>query len=353
MSPEYPPVTHEQIPQTRSNGYTEALSGPQTVLLVGDIHISDKAPSSATESYTEDLLDMLRWIGTYAKGHDIHTIVWAGDIFHHKQPSRTSHATILKMLEVLRQYSHDQIETYIVTGNHDISNDRTESVHEKQPLGVLLAAPDVYELDGWHPTLPIFGVPWQQRWLDEETPVTALLGFIDGAAEHDLSTSLVVTHAPIYPPSTRDEQLFELVPTSGLYGLSAGMMNQGYLYYGHIHEDHGIWEDEGVTYANMGALSRGSLHEYNLEREIKIAAWSPDSGFTVVPVPHKPASEVFKLAEAQEERSQKLSLDAFLGDVGSRTLDISSTESVIAHIRGAAVPARVKARAIAILEEVG
>lgn len=334
------------------------------ILLVGDIHMSDRAPSSATESYVDDLIDMLAHVAKLEAELGADAVVWAGDIFHHKQPSRTSHATVLKMIGVVKLYKN----LYIVTGNHDISNDVLDSVKEKQPLGILLQA-GAQELVGWHPTLPLFGVPWQQRWLHEDTPMEALEMWREDAKQMAGETNankLVVTHAPIYPPTDADNVMFELVPTHGPGGLGEAMGHEGFLYYGHIHEDHGIWTDDGVTYANMGALSRGSLHEYNLEREIKVALWTDENfygagpllgdysfevGFNEVPIPHKPASEVFRISEVMEERGDKLSLDAFLSDVGSSTLDISSTESVVEHIRTMEVSTRIKNKAIGILEE--
>lgn len=348
------------------------------VILVGDIHVSDKAPSSCTDSYTDDILDMLYWIADYAKLHDIPTVVWAGDIFNHKQPGRNSHALVIAMIKLVRYHAEQGIELLIVIGNHDISNDVAASAYDKQPLGVLFAA-GAKELNGWHASLPIYGVPWQQRWLHEDTPEEAFTAWrldVPRFGDGDKSKCLAVTHAPIYPPTTRDEQLFELVPTHGPHGLGEAMGHTGYLYYGHIHEDHGVFEDEGVTYANMGAISRGSLHEYNREREIKVALWTDGApswstptkdpygnsssieetdplGFSEIPVPHKPASQVFKLTEAAAVKENKLSLDKFLNEVGSSTLDISSTESVIAHIKTLTAPPRVKKTSIEILEEVG
>lgn len=337
------------------------------ILLVGDIHVSDRPPARCTDSYTDDIIDMLMYVAKLEKDLQADAVVWAGDIFHHKQPSRTSHATVLKMLAVVRSYTN----LYIVTGNHDISNDVLDSVHEKQPLGVLLHA-GAHELNGWHPELPIFGVPWQQRWLHEDTPREALAAWREAEnSDKDLDHALVVTHAPIYPPATRDEQMFDLVPTAGAQGLSEAMGHKGYLYYGHIHEDHGIFEDEGVTYANMGAISRGSLNDYNLEREIKVAVWqdfpnasyqravkagkpvpsgSFDQGFTEIQIPHKPATEVFKIEEAKAEKAAKLSLDQFLSEVGSSTLDITSTEGVIEHIKALQVEPPVKKKSIELLE---
>lgn len=323
------------------------------IVCVGDIHVMDRPPVNATESYTDDIIAMLKWIADYAYEIDADAVVWAGDVFHHKQPSRSSHALVLKMIEVVK---HHRVPLWIVTGNHDISNDVLDSVHEKQPLGVLYAA-GAKELVGWHPELPLYGVPWQHGWTtDVDAPRSAFEGWrdpdLDTKARMDPRYRLAVTHAPIYPPGEAEKQLFELVPTKGPDGLSAAMGNEGFLYYGHIHEDHGIFEVEGVTYANMGAISRGSLHEYNVTRSIKVALWT-EEGFVEVPVPHKPAEEVFRIVEATEVKEQKRDLSEFLTQVGSSTLDISSTGSVIEHIRTREdVAPRVKQTAIKILEEV-
>jgi Icc-related predicted phosphoesterase len=331
------------------------------ILCVGDIHAMDRPPVNATETYMDDIIEMLLWTIDYAVEQGIPTIVWAGDIFHHKAPSRTSHALVLRMIKVVEYARSKGIELICVTGNHDITNDRLESL-ERQPLGVLYAA-GLRELVGWHEELPLFGVPWRQDWTtNEDAPFEAFAAWrstlgVDNDDQPPMmeGPALAVTHAPIYPPgsSVEERKLFNLVPTQGEHGLAEAMGHTGFLYYGHIHEDHGIFEVEGVTFANMGAISRGSLTEYNVEREIKVAVWEVEgeyAEFREVVVPHKPA----KIEEAQERKEAQISLDAFLADVGSRTLDVSTTAAVVTHIREREdVPERVKKRAIEILEEVG
>lgn len=318
-----------------------------TIVCVGDIHVSDRAPASATESYTDDIVTMLKWVADYASEINADAVVWAGDIFHHKSPSRNSHALVLKMIDVVK---HHKVPLWCVTGNHDVTNGIIESVREKQPLGVLYES-GLNELIGWHPTLPLFGIPWRESWTETGDPAKAVEGWED--SENDPAGSLMVTHAPIYPPKEAENQMFDLVPTMGPDGLSAALGNRGFVYYGHIHEDHGVFDVEGVTYANMGAISRGSLHEYNLSREIKVAVWSPTQGFTEVAVPHKPAAEAFRLVEVTEEREEKMNLETFLADVGSRRLEISSTGTVIEHIKQRDdVPVRIRKKAIEILEAV-
>lgn len=315
------------------------------VICVGDIHLSDRPPASCYDTYTDDILDMLSFVAKLERATGADAVVWAGDIFHHKQPSRTSHATVLKLMRVAQEYARPPL---VVTGNHDIMSDRLESL-EKQPLGVLYESGVLKELNGWHPTLPIFGVPWQQRWLAPEVPWEAFREWRQENPAVPPSDALAVTHAPIYPPSVADNVMFELL---NLHEVSEAMENVGYLYYGHIHEPHGSFEVDGVTYANMGAISRGSLHEYNLARKIQVALWSPEHGFTPIDIPHKPADQVFKLVEAQEKKEVKMDLSSFLDEVGSATLDISSTGSIIDHVRRMDIEEPVKVTSIELLEEV-
>lgn len=316
------------------------------IVCVGDIHLADKSPASRVDGYLDDVLAKLSYVAKLGKALKVDATVWAGDIFHHKQPSRTSHGTVLKAIQAAKEFDN----LWVVTGNHDITNDRLETL-EKQPLGVLYESGAARELVGWHPTLPLFGVPWQQRWLHEGVVSAAFDGWRQNTApktsrmakEH----ALAVTHAPIYPYSLQGGVKFELVDNKEI---ALAMENLGYLYYGHIHDPHNSYVVDGVTFANMGAISRGSVHEYNLTRKIQVALWTPEFGFTPIDVPHRPATEIFKIAEHVEKKEAKMSLDSFLSDVGNATLDISSTGSVINHIKTMDLEPPVKQKSVELLE---
>lgn len=315
------------------------------ILLVGDIHLSDRPPVNATESYTQDILEMLSYIADLEEELNTDAVVWAGDVFHHKQPSRTSHALVLRTVEVVQRYRN----LWIVPGNHDVSNDRLESIDEKQPLGILFKA-GAQLLDGWHPDLPLYGVPWQMRWTTDEDALWDAFenwrgeGHIEGSDK--LRHSLAVTHAPIFPEGL--EPPYEYL---SLADINQAMDLSGYLYYGHIHDYHGIYEYGGITLCNVGALSRGSLTESNLTRPIKVALWTED-GFEEIDIPHRPASEIFKLEEASERKEHELSLDEFLSEVGRSTLEVTTTESVRDLINKMKLKPSVKKLALEILEQV-
>jgi len=312
------------------------------VLCVGDIHARDKAPRGATEPYMEDLLDLLRQTVKLAEELKVDAVVWSGDVFHEKEPRKTSHATVQRMIEIVQSHT---VPLYILPGNHDVSNSRLDSIDEKQPLGVLYRS-GAKRLDGWADELLVYGIPWQEGdWNDtpldpDEDP---FWGWTE--ATHR-PASLLVTHASLYPPGT--EPPFDVLDIEKL----AEVVGHGSVYYGHIHEDHGVYNVGDVQFANMGALSRGSRHEYNVERDIKVCTWE-DGVFEEIILDYRPAEDVLLMEEHAEARKEKMDLDGFIASIGSKALEISSTSSVVDYINTRKdVPSLVRKRAVALLENV-
>ncbi len=318
-------------------------------LLMGDIHLSDRPPSSCTDSYLDDILAILAAVGDLARGRGSRGIIWAGDVFHHKTPGRTSHRTVRTVIDLLAGYP---CPTWVVPGNHDMLNDRLDSIDSTQPLGVLIASGALRLLNGWmheHPlserNAPVFGLPWLQRFTDD----TVRYALTDYRDQLDYQRpALVVTHAPLYPLG--QELPYENYPA----GAWAEAMDQhGQVFYGHVHEPHGIHTAAGVTFCNPGALSRGSLHEHNLTREIRIAAWNSDTGdFELLPVPHKPATEVFRLVEAQKAKAVQTAYDDFIAQVGQARLGIVTVEAVLDHVRTLGLGDQVETTIRTLLEDV-
>lgn len=310
-------------------------------LLLSDLHLADRAPSSCTDSYTDDLFGLLEQTVDIASQRKVKAVVWAGDIFHIKAPSRTSHRLVQRTIRLLRSYP---CPAYIVPGNHDITHDRLDSIHQTQPLGVLFESGAAQPLIGWADYdgppghLPLFGVPWQQEWLDDVVD-DALSGYREvawswqelPAAERGTAPvhHLVVAHAPLYPLGKELTYEFYSAEMWAHY-----MRNVGSVFYGHVHEPHGVYQVDSVTFCNNGALSRGSLHEYNLTRQVGCTLWDSETGgFEFVPLDAKPASEVFRLQEKAQVTDMQGRLDEFLASVGATTLEAVSVESVIEHIR--------------------
>lgn len=330
-------------------------------LLVGDIHLSDRPPSACTDTYLDDLFAILEHTVRLESELDVAGVIWSGDVFHHKQPSRTSHRTVQRAMELVQAYKR----LWIVPGNHDMLHDRFDSVEATQPLGVLLRA-GAELLNGWEKTgeHPIYGVPWLQEWTEAAvTEATRdwhkrLLAEGWRQIKEVPAPFLLVSHAPLYPPSL--ELPYEYYPLRdeaegdnkyARLGWSRLMGNQGFCYYGHVHDAHGTYEVDGVIYCNQGAITRGSLAESDKKRAIAVTTWSPEEGFVRVDVPHKPADEIYRVMEIRAKEEQQIALDSFLDSIGQTRVEVTSIEDVIEQIRGMGLGDELVTLVTELLEE--
>lgn len=313
-------------------------------MCVADIHASDRAPSSCTETYGQDILALLRSSMKLAEEREAECVIWAGDIFHHKAPGRTSHRLVQSLVNIIQAAP---CPVLVVPGNHDLQNDRLESVILTQPLGVLFQAGAV-RLEGWGSPFKVFGVPWlgycgedagdEAMQLQRELVGEVLRPYREANIKVD-EPYLVVTHAPLYPPGK--ELKWEYYPAEWW---AEDMGLNGSVFYGHVHEPHGTYGFYGadpergsyqVTFCNNGALSRGSLHEYNLTRMPGVTWWDSKTGkFEFQEIPGaRPPEEVFRLRERQQAADVSDRMEAFLAGVTGTSLKAVSVESVVAHVR--------------------
>lgn len=320
-------------------------------MLIGDVHLSDRAPSSCTETYTEDLFELLDEVCTGCSMMGAEACIIAGDLFHIKVPHRTSFSLVLALCRLLKAFP---CPVYVVPGNHDMQHDRRDSLDD-QPLGMVFETGAAQPLEGWADNpdgslrFPIYGVAWQQEW-SESTISAALRDYTEPTGGEWEKPMLVVTHAPVYPPG--QEPTYEGAECTPASWWADGL-NQGSVFYGHIHEPHGVYEVGGVRFCNNGALSRGSLDEYNLARPVVATVWDSGTGeFSCVGLHAKPAEEVFRLREKEKIVTSNQRLDAFLADIGMSRLEVMSVESVIADIKQRAnVRPEVKSLAEALVSE--
>jgi DNA repair exonuclease SbcCD nuclease subunit len=305
------------------------------VLLIGDVHLSDRPPSLRTETYAQDILDKLWYTVGEAHDREVDAVVWAGDIFHIKAPSRTSHWLVQETVKIGQAYERPWL---IVPGNHDMQHDRIASL-DKQPLGVLFKAgaiPLVGEVAVGPAT--IFGIPWLYDWARE------LPSHMERWNQAE-SANLMVAHAPIFPDG--ETPPYEHISASQWAGY---MARAGDVFYGHIHDPHGEYVVDDIRFCNQGALSRGSLHEQTLKRKPAVTLYTR-SGFERIEVPHKPVRQVFALDQKLDVDKRQDRLDTFLESVEHTELEGLSVEAVMAHVEGLELKPQTKQTIQECLEE--
>lgn len=107
-----------------------------SAILVADVHVSDKAPRSRLDDYTETVFTKLREINQIAATNRVNAILQCGDFFHVKSPSKVSHALVERSIDVLNS---SMIKWYITPGNHDLPHGNLAQL-PRTPLGVLFSS---------------------------------------------------------------------------------------------------------------------------------------------------------------------------------------------------------------------
>lgn len=312
-------------------------------MVIGDIHVADKPPSVRTETYAEDILAKVAWcsVEAYTRGCDF--ILQLGDIFHIKSPYRNSHGLVQATHEAL---TRGGLEVVCVAGNHDMMHDRLDSI-PSQPLGSLSRMEGVTLLEGWHEKFPVYGIPYLADWSTVRDWLDPF-AMVGGTAHLPTGTiPLVATHAPIFPPG--QEPIYDSIDPADWaemqYRLSACA-------YGHIHDPHGAYKVGNVTFANFGAISRGSLHSETLKRKPQVAVYDFTTGeFEAVPVPHKPVEEVFRMDLHEATVSKKHHMASFLEGLGSDTLELTTIEKVLHDLDGMGLAPATSTVARELVEE--
>ena len=315
-------------------------------LILGDLHLSVRPPSIRHESYVDEILDKVAWCVALAAERGCEVIISAGDVYHIKTASRTSHGLVQRTHEVLTAAG---IQVLITPGNHDLAYDRLDSL-DSQPLGSLCRMEGIDLLIGGHESLPVFGLPYLSNWGAD------LYGWMEQwqefADKHWLGQDefpLLVTHAPIFPSD--EDPPYETIDAADW----AELMGKGACYYGHIHDQHGLYvpdPSQAVVLCNNGALSRGSLHEATLKRKPLVTIFDSEAKFPdmfeAIEVPHLPAEEVFSLAAKAESDGAQQKLTDFL--TGLDAVHAESVEQVSHHIATLDVDKEVRTKAIELVE---
>jgi exonuclease SbcD len=287
-------------------------------LIINDPHLADRPPSMRVEGYADHILAKLQFTTTI----DSDIVIFSGDVWNLKAPTRTSHALVQRMCDIIRAYNRP---VYIVVGNHDMQHDRLESL-DKQPLGVLFKAGAIM-LDAavQTPAGPVFGVPWLSDWRRE-------LPLYMKPWKHSKAT-LMVAHAPLVPAG--ENRPYEVIDA---HDWAALMERPGHVAYGHMHDPEGVFHVNKSLFVNEGALARGTLNEASLMRKPAVTLYDsepeePGVIFRRIEVPHLPAEKVFRVAEKSADTEREDRLEAFLDSIGRTTLEAVSVESVISDLR--------------------
>lgn len=299
-----------------------------------DVHMSDRAPASRIDDWTETVFNHLGQVRDVAKAVKAAAIIDGGDFFHIKSPTRNSHETVRRVMDHHAAYG---IPVFCTPGNHDaVYGDY--ALLGQQPLGVLYSAGtfrrlydehEVYIADGKvYPYNRKTGV-WINGTIPEEIlgrgseryPIVRVVGIPYHGTTYDMDR---------FTSIEKGEEDVLICVAHVLASLKGGTMFEGedivryadlvdtapdlYLF-GHWHKDQGVEEIGGKTFVNIGSLTRGALSQDEVQRRPACAILTcTEQGVEVqtVRLRVKPAEEVFDVEKRARQVRQQKEMDTFV-----------------------------------------
>ena len=103
------------------------------IAVVGDLHLHSSTPQSRIDDYADTCCKKLSILRKEMLEYKCKYLICPGDIFHvYRERTDFEYNVIQEFLK----FKYDGIRVFIINGNHDISNDRIDTI-DKSSLGIL------------------------------------------------------------------------------------------------------------------------------------------------------------------------------------------------------------------------
>lgn len=337
-----------------------------TVILgIVDPHWNDHRPRSRKDAdwwstqYQKmqkvyELAEGVQWEGETCRAA---AIVIGGDLFHQFKGKLITDNLRGNVASMLRE---SPVPIYAIAGNHDMEHNRLSDAMDHHPFGVLAKSgvfktvhwPE-YHVIGNDPEVLLVGKEYTpegpKEWLDTLRYTGALKR---RKAELGIQRCVCLTHC-FWGPTDGVHYEAPVVGHQAVLGTGIDTM-----LYGDPHTDDGVFvlhdEDGQKFVTGPGALIRGTIAESDVEREPKIAVmgFNPDGTHKTVnvPIPHRPASEVFDFESHGRQKKQKEITEQFVEKMNTLKVDTQTPDTALEQAQTQGTPAEIVGRARKLIE---
>lgn len=105
------------------------------VIFIGDCHLKANSPVSRKDDYPTAILAKIEFLSSVAHNYKCDTFILLGDVF---DSPVTSLQYLAAVINTFKKVSSNGIKVYTIVGNHDIKNNRIESL-PYTALGILIS----------------------------------------------------------------------------------------------------------------------------------------------------------------------------------------------------------------------
>jgi len=298
-------------------------------ITVVDPHMDTVAPRRRKDDLFETQKRKWYEIKQLCIKHEVTGLICTGDWFHKKESHRVHYRLVNWMIDFFKEFP---VPVWGAIGNHDIQ--ATPANWYKQPIGTLVQAEVIIPL--WCDATDDNPTGFMSYMLDDD--IEGLMVQISSTiysydidkeghrdkwyrvpkTDHPADFRIHVPHGSLVPEGhhapydhTTPADLAKVIPKEELPDLYVA---------GHEHDDLGTYDGPGFKVVNYGNLTRGSIQEYNLLRDVKVGlvTVSKVDGRVTCKLRSiklqsaKPASEVFYTEELKREKLKSEEITQFV-----------------------------------------
>lgn len=286
------------------------------VIFVGDVHLSEKNPLARIDDYNEAIFKKLDQIYNLAIEQKVQGVVFLGDMFHLKAPSKNSFKLVNRIVKYLRRFWRANIPTMILVGNHDLMYGVLASI-PRQPIGILREMDGVFtnlRLGNEGLDVCLTGIDFSNEPMDKQ------LEYIQ-SIPRPAKYNIVCVHTNVISGDT-------LFKEAGIKLDEITNKNIDLIVNGHIHFPTIIGHNKSdIIYIQPGAISRGSLDTENLSRDVNIVMVGFDADgikHKVIKLDIEPAEKVFDLTKRLSEKEVNSKVGSFVESL-SQFVNVKAT----------------------------
>lgn len=318
-----------------------------------DVHLSDRAPKSRIDDWTESVLGKLRQTVALAKKFDAR-ILDGGDFFHVKSPTRNSHRLVRLVAEV-----HQAVETWANVGNHDCKYGDMAHLNE-QPLGVLFETGVFQRLYDEHEAVfeegplkvRVVGIPYHGTSYD--------LKRFTAIERGDEDYLVVIAHCLASKDGGEMFGSEDIIKYEFLEKLD----QVDVWCFGHWHKNQGIHTlpsvqrgpHERLRYIiNVGSLTRGALTQDEMTRipEVVRMTFEASDKYELerIPLAVQDAKDVFNVEGRVRQEARESTMETFVKNIEEALLRTDQMSLIDIVMGMKEVPQEVRERAAHFLEQ--
>lgn len=296
-------------------------------IAINDPHFAASSPPAFKTSYLEHLESNLDQVFRKAIEWDVDAILWAGDMFHLKEPRHNPLWLIARVAGKLANVATvGNLLNLGIGGNHDYKHGSLAGGLKGSPLEILTEAQQLTLLDDH-----------EFVFQTEDTTVRVAGGsYHHGQAQHVRDKKKdgaehLITLGHFWLGTQTGEFFGE-----ALYGFDFFKESESdIIVVGHHHEDKGVMEAHGKLFVSQGSISITGAHPHDLKRRpaaVYIEITGKERTTKLLRPKMQPIEELIDLERHEQIKKERKDVQDFIETLAKAELKTADPNEILAEI---------------------